>query len=87
MSISQDGADAIKVGRRGQRAGLLYDMRFTGHDPHLWPHVVLPDASGRGSERTMMLEDELGGSRSMLVTIPRQTHASRPLHTPSLMRT
>ena len=59
--IEPDAADALPVGRRGQRNGLMYDMEWIGHDPHHWPTTVLPSATGEESEWEMQLEDELGG--------------------------
>ena len=61
LPIDAEAADRIPVGRRGQRTGLLYHGGWLGHDPHHWPHTVLPLACGAAFETTLLLENELGG--------------------------
>ena len=45
VSIDVSRADAIRVGRRKHRSGLLYHEGFHGFIPCMWPHVVSPPAS------------------------------------------
>ena len=61
LPIQPDAVDALPKGRRGQHHGVLYHGGWLGHDPHHWPHPVLPLASGAASECTLLLEDEQGG--------------------------
>ena len=66
--IGQDSADRMKQGRREQRSGLLYDERFPGFEPVLWPVVVSPPATGCASFR-LLLEGEREGEAASVVDI------------------
>ena len=65
--ISMEAADRIKLHRRANRPGLLYDVSVPGFSPAGWPHVVVAPPTGEGWCR-LVLEDALGGHPS-LVTI------------------
>jgi hypothetical protein len=70
VCIEADSADKIKLGRRYQRKGLLYDERFGGFEPLGWPHVVAPRADGGvGSCRLVLQPLEGEEEESTLVDI------------------
>ena len=69
LPIEPDAADALPTGRRGQHHGLLYDGSWLGHDPHHWPHPVLPLASGAASECRLRMEDEEGGCDAVALDV------------------
>ena len=57
-SITTEAADNIKVHRRENRPGLLYDESMEGFDPASWPHVIVPPDSGSGTRRVLLAGDE-----------------------------
>ena len=77
VTIETDAADAIHVGRRGQRSGLLYDESYPGFHPCLWPCVVSPPADGHVGSYRLVLEG--GGGGGQVVDVCYDPHADRRL--------
>ena len=47
-------ADNIKIHRRKNRPGLLYDESLPGFEPALWPHVIWAPPSGESAHRVLL---------------------------------
>ena len=65
-TIAQDVADRMKVGRRENRPGLLYDASQPGFEPATWPHVVAAPPTC-GSIRLLLDDGE--GKEPTLLTV------------------
>ena len=66
-SITVEEADRMRVRRRQNRPGLLYDPSVPGCAPCTWPHVIRAPGAGRG-EYGVMLEG-CGGAEPTLVDV------------------
>ena len=66
-SIAMEAADRMKVHRRENRPGLLYDPSAPGFEPCMWPHVIRAPASGRGGAARLL--EGLDGAAPTLVDV------------------
>ena len=69
VSVSEEQADRMRIGRRQHRSGLLYDESHSGFCPCLWPHVVHAPLEGGEGGVELMLESSVPGEGAQLLSV------------------
>ena len=74
ISIGEEAADRLKVGKRSQRYGLLYDETFSSpsFEPSLWPHVAHISCNGPCAQQKYLLESHEGEATVVYVGVSDQ---------------
>ena len=80
IEIDEEHADRLKVGRRQQRSGLLYDPGHPGCTPWAWPRVLASPTSGR-EEGVRVTLGPVDGMRESVVFVCRDSKCDPRLYT------